>query len=71
MRATSRAQLYWPFAGSPVQLTKLVSVMPSSRARSFIFCTKARSLPHSRSAIATQESLADAMQMLSSRSPAG
>ena len=71
MAATSRAQEYCPAAGSPVQLTKTVFSIPSRLARSFILFTNSASLPLMRSAIATQESLAEAMQMLSMRASAG
>ena len=43
--ATSRAVVCWPSAGRPVQLTKCVSVRPSSRARSFMRSTKTLSEP--------------------------
>ena len=60
----SRAlEICWPSGGRPEALTKEVSVMPSSRARSVISRANAGSLPPSRSAMATATSLAECTVM--------
>ena len=53
----SQAEVRWPGAGRPVQLTKWVSAMPRDWAFWFIWSTKADSLPARRSARATAQSL--------------
>ncbi len=58
--ARSRAEeICWPSGGRPEALTKLVEVMPNSRARSVIRWANLDSLPAKRSAMATATSLAE------------
>ena len=57
MRAMSHALVTCPSAGRPVQLTKWVSVMPSSLARVFICSTNSSVTPATHSASATAASL--------------
>ena len=56
--ATSRAVVYCPWVGSPVQLRNFVRFMPNSPARRFIWSTNSSSDPYKHSARATAESLA-------------
>ena len=70
MMAISRALVTWCSAvsSSPVTFSKLVPVMPSARARSFIFPTNACTLPQRYSASATAASFPDATATDFSRS---
>ena len=66
----SRALVRWfcAVSSSPVTFSKVVLLMPSWRARSFICSTNAAVLPQMYSASATAASFAEAITTLLSRS---